>query len=208
MSRRPEPKKSRPPVTSRKGGHSNQTVTSIRIPSQVPATAQACRWLVADLPPRIAANVTVDQASGCWVVSAGNGITIDKDGYARYRGQLVHRLAYVELVGEIPASRPILDHVKAAGCVWRSCVNVNSHLEPVTTRVNTLRGTSFAAVNAAKTRCDHGHEFDLFNCYYRPNGQRDCRSCIRDRVKRYRKRRRQRALAAALAPAADLGRAA
>jgi hypothetical protein len=38
--------------------------------------------------------------------------------------------------------------------------------------------------------------------------RRDCRRCIARRVREYRKRKRQRAIVATLAPGADLGRAA
>jgi len=72
------------------------------------------------------------------------------------------------------------------------------HLEPVTVRVNTLRGRSFSAINAAKSECIHGHPFDLLSTYWRPDGHRDCRICLRDRVKRYRKRKRQRETIASL----------
>ena len=145
------------------------------------------------------------------MVGAGNGIRIDRDGYARYRGEGVHRLVYVELVGEIPASRPVLDHVKARGCIWRSCC-FPGHLEPTTVRTNTLRGGSFSAVNAAKNECDHGHPYDLLNTYWYTardgHVRRDCRTCIRRRVAEYTARQRQRATVTTLAPGADLGRAA
>jgi hypothetical protein len=166
------------------------------------------RYMVGQAPvmQAIAPNITVDGATGCWVVGPGNGVRLDKDGYARYRGQLVHRLVYVELVGEIPADRPVIDHVRARGCAWRNCA-FPVHLEPVTVRTNTLRGASFAAVNFAKDECDHGHPFDLFNTYYRPDGSRDCRKCTARRQREYQKRLRQQV------PGADrhqagLGRAA
>lgn len=167
--------------------------------------ANTSSYRIADLPGPVAANSTIDDTSGCWVVSPGDGIRLDRDGYARYRGQFVHRLVYVELVGEIPASRPVIDHVKARGCIWRNCA-FPVHLEPVTVRTNTLRGTSFAAVNFAKDECDHGHPFDLLGTYWRPDGHRDCRVCIRRRVREYKAR--QRAAAAAAGIVTDLGRAA
>ena len=183
-------------------------ITTIRIPGRVPATRQQSPYVVADLPEPIATNTTIDDTSGCWVVGPGDGIRIDRDGYARYRGQFVHRLVYVEMVGEIPADRPVIDHVLKNGCVWRNCVNVKGHLEPVTVRTNTLRGASFAAVNYLKTHCGRcSAPYDLYNTYYY-RGRRDCRRCIARRVREYKRRQRQWAAVTTLAPAADLGRAA
>jgi HNH endonuclease len=146
-----------------------------------------------DLPESIASRITVDEVSGCWKV-AGN---LDKNGYARIGGEGAHRVAYKLLVGPIPEGL-VLDHVEAWGCIWRCCA-WPAHLEPVTPGINTLRGTSFSAVNAVKTECDYGHPFDLFNTYYRPNGHRDCRTCIRRRVAEYQQRQRESALELRLA---------
>jgi hypothetical protein len=140
---------------------------------------------ISDLPPALAVRISVDEAAGCWRMVLA---THDRYGYAKVGRQLAHRLVYRLLVGEIPPERPHLDHVKKRGCEHRDCV-WPAHLEPVTPRVNTLRGTSFAAVNAAKDRCDNGHEYDLLNTYYKPDGHRDCRACIRDRVRRYSQRK-------------------
>ena len=195
----------RSPVTSRKSGPNTLKIPTLRIPAPRSAERETRSYRVGDLPGPIAANVTIDSTSGCWVVGPGNGVRIDKDGYARFGGQLVHRLVYVELVGEIPADRPVIDHVKALGCVWRNCA-FPAHLEPVTVRTNTLRGASFAAVNYLKTHCGRcGAAYDMFNTYWY-QGRRDCRRCIARRVREYKQR--QRAAVIALPPAADLGRAA
>ena len=49
----------------------------------------------------------------------------------------------------------------------------------IANRVNTLRGTGPMAVNAAKTACIHGHEFDEANTRIAPRGYRSCRACAR-----------------------------
>ena len=146
---------------------------------------------MSDLHEAIRNRITVHPLSGCWIV----GGILDKDGYARIRGEGVHRVVYKLLAGEIPKDKPQLDHVVKLGCISRACC-WPVHLEPVTARTNTLRGTSFAAVNAAKDECDHGHPYDLFNTYWRPDGHRDCRICIRRRVKEYKQRLRGAAKAA------------
>ncbi len=143
---------------------------------------------MSDLPDSIANRISVHPAAGCWIV----GGCLDKDGYARIKGEGAHRVVYKLLVGEIPEDKPQLDHVVKLGCISRACC-WPVHLEPVTARTNTLRGTSFAAVNAAKTKCDNGHELDLYNTYWRPDGHRDCRICIRFRVAKYKRRLREAA---------------
>lgn len=154
---------------------------------------------MSDLPDSITSRITIDPVSGCWKV-AGN---LDKGGYARVAGEGAHRVVYKLLAGPIPDGL-VLDHVRARGCTWRCCA-WPAHLEPVPPVVNVMRGNSPHAINARKERCDNGHEFDLYTTYYKPNGNRDCRICIRARVRKYQRRLREAARAGApieLRPAA------
>lgn len=93
---------------------------------------------------------------------------------AKSRDIYAHRWSYEYHVGPIPEGLHI-DHL----CRNRLCVNP-AHLEPVTHRVNTLRGIGFAAVNAAKTHCANGHPYDQGNTYTDPKGYRHCRTCRRE----------------------------
>jgi hypothetical protein len=95
------------------------------------------------------------------------------------------RFAYELHVGPIPDGLDI-DHMchnadaSCAGgpnCPHRRCVNP-AHLKPATRRDNTLRGRSFAAVEAAKTHCPSGHPLSGDNLY-EWRGTRHCRSCRR-----------------------------
>lgn len=123
--------------------------------------------------------------SGCveWIggtTSAGYGsLTRGKYGTA----VLAHRLSYEHHNGPIPTGLQI-DHL----CRNRLCVNP-CHLEPVTQRVNIMRGDSPTARNAAKTHCPRGHELVGDNIYLHPTrGHRECRTCQRARNQlRYRK---------------------
>lgn len=112
---------------------------------------------------------------GCWLWSAstnkGYGVFWDPT-----EGRTVgaHVYAYRLLVGPIPEGME-LDHL----CRVRACVNP-AHLEPVTSKTNTLRGESPSAINARKTECPQGHPYDEENTYVNPtSGKRLCRTCQR-----------------------------
>jgi hypothetical protein len=123
---------------------------------------------------RFDAKVSVVPITGCWLWLG----TIDRDGYAKHRlpDRWVsgHRFAYQAYRGEIPEGLT-LDHL----CRNRWCVNP-AHLEPVTTRVNTLRGDGPSAVYARSTHCIREHSFDDHG-YRDSRGKRQCRVCSRMR---------------------------
>lgn len=132
---------------------------------------------------------------GCWTwlgvpSSSGYG-GIQVNG----RTVKVHRLSYTLLVGPIGEGLTI-DHI----CRNKLCVNPR-HLEPVTRRVNTLRGVGPAAVYARRTACGRGHSFTAENTLIRPNKARRCRVCRRDSnreaMRRWRACARVRALVTA-----------
>jgi hypothetical protein len=121
---------------------------------------------------------------GCWIFTGKTtngygqvGIGSKSDGTKRMA--LAHRVVYEALVGPIQEGLT-LDHVKARGCASRACVNPY-HLEPVTNRVNQLRGDSPTAENARRTHCLHGHLLAGENLYRPPKRQntRQCRECHR-----------------------------
>lgn len=84
-----------------------------------------------------------------------------------------HQATYELMVGPVPDGNE-LDHL----CRRPSCVRP-SHLDPVTHRVNCLRGVSPRAKQAAQTHCIHGHPFDDKNTYRSKDGRRACRACHR-----------------------------
>lgn len=87
-----------------------------------------------------------------------------------------HRFSYELKNGPIPTGMD-LDHL----CRNKLCVNP-LHLEPVTRRINLLRGDTSTAANAAKTHCPQGHPYDLVNTYVSKKGRRYCMRCIRTRL--------------------------
>ena len=111
----------------------------------------------------------------CWIWQGSTR----SGGYGNLKGvdkKIVsaHRVAYESTFGPIPPNL-VLDHL----CRVESCVNPH-HLEPVTSRENTLRGVSPSALSARKTHCIHGHPFDEENTRMEPNGSRRCKTCARD----------------------------
>lgn len=119
--------------------------------------------------------------SGCWLWTG----TRSEAGYGRItvRGQRIraHRFAYELFCGPIPPGM-FIDHL----CSNKSCVNPE-HLRVVTPEQNAVENNdSCAAVNARKTHCKRGHEFDIFK--EKPNGSlyRECSTCNRLLHKRYR----------------------
>lgn len=110
---------------------------------------------------------------GCWVWTGRK----NPQGYGRWGAELAHRRMYLAHKGGIPAGYEV-DHL----CRRAICVNPD-HLEPVTPEENRRRKYS------AITQCVNGHPYDDENTYVRPNGQRDCRVCIRRRVAAYKRRK-------------------
>ncbi len=118
-----------------------------------------------------------DTINQCW-----NWTRCTHKGYGQvginHRLCQAHRVAYIFLFGAIPEELEI-DHL----CRNRLCVNP-MHLEPVPSRVNTLRGDCPAAINARKTHCIRGHEFTPENTLLWRNKKR-CRFCTRVYMRKY-----------------------
>lgn len=98
-------------------------------------------------------------------------------GVARRNGRpvSVHRLAYRELVGPIPAKCSI-HHL----CRNKLCVN-EDHMVLVTDSEHAkihIHEPGATWHNCRKTHCKRGHAYDEANTYWRPDGKgRDCRTC-------------------------------
>lgn len=119
----------------------------------------------------------------CWEWSASkNG-----GGYGRmhYTGNgaitslAAHRIGYEIVIGSIPDGL-YLDHL----CRNPGCVNPY-HLEPVTNRVNVMRGAT--GEFAARQECIWGHPKEG-NLYQNPSGSKGCVVCLRASKQRYKER--------------------
>lgn len=123
-----------------------------------------------------------------WVWTAGK----TSDGYGQFRHdretvKTAHITAYELLVGPVPDGKQ-LDH----RCRVRRCVRPD-HLEPVTQRMNIMRGMGLARFNAGVTHCPKGHPYKGRNLYVNPNtGARNCRTCLDESRRRYLERKRKR----------------
>ena len=123
------------------------------------------------------------QGSLCWIWS---GYRI-WDGYGRIRwgsrGERTHRLIFAWLVHPIPKGRKYgeIDHL----CKRVACCNP-IHLEFVSAKTNQLRSNGIGGTNSRKTHCMNGHEFTPENLIADTYGRR-CKTCVRERMRGYRK---------------------
>ena len=102
-------------------------------------------------------------------------------GYGLVGSRYAHREVWEREVGPIPEGYQI-DHVATRGCVWRDCVEV-AHLEPVPQAENVRRQANVIA-QKARTHCPKGHPYAGENLRLRSTGQRGCRQCDRDSVRK------------------------
>jgi len=152
-------------------------------------------------PPEERLWAKVRKTETCWLWTGGKArgygfFTIGSKADGTRHHAYVHRFVYELLVGPIPEGMT-LDHLchnadrscpGGPTCLHRRCVNP-AHLEPATMKENGLRGGSFAAINARKTHCKHGHEFTPENTYFnRKRGRRTCKTCRLS----WQRRRRER----------------
>lgn len=131
----------------------------------------------------------VKKSSGCWKWLAHK----TKDGYGQFaidrKAYFAHRVAYTLLKGKIPNGLHI-DHL----CRHPWCVNP-SHMEAVSLVTNTMRGNLGKVQrerHAKRTTCPKGHAKigDNLVVYQKGGYQcRGCRTCKREELRRWRKRR-------------------
>lgn len=114
----------------------------------------------------------------------------DKNGYGKVARKLdgktyylAHRYFYAKCNGPIPDGL-VLDHL----CRNTSCINPD-HLEPVTQRVNIMRGTGMGARYGVRDACKNGHPYGE-DPPMRSDGGRRCVTCEREIELRRQPRRR------------------
>lgn len=127
--------------------------------------------------------ITVNER-GCW---EWNGRRNHKGyGLVDFYGEewLSHRLFYFLEHRALPSDL-VIDHL----CKIRACCNP-AHLQAVTSKENTRRGESVPGINARKSACVRGHEFDESNTIIRKDGRRRCKICTQAATLEYLRKRR------------------
>ncbi len=138
------------------------------------------------LEQRLLAHVVVGGADDCWpwqgsISTQGYG-RVASGGSAKTAGSplYAHRVMYELRIGAVPGGLE-LDHLcynadpacpGGRWCLHRRCCNP-AHMEPVTHRVNSLRGLSPPAIAARRDECIGGHPLDGL----RATGRRYCKTC-------------------------------
>jgi hypothetical protein len=130
---------------------------------------------------RILERTDLDPTTGCWVWRGG----CDAKGYPvmsiRNTRVRLHRAMYWWFTAPI-RNRLVIDHL----CRNHTCINPQ-HLEAVPQAVNVRRGNA-GRYWADKTHCPAGHPYAGDNLYIGKNGNRKCKTCNRERTRRYRAR--------------------
>lgn len=132
----------------------------------------------------------VEKTDTCWLWSAARD---KKTGYGRFKlngkSRMAYDVAYELVKGSVPVGLE-LDHL----CRNPPCVNPD-HLEPVTRRVNALRGISPAIQIYLTGKCSRGHVMEGYNIKPRKNGERVCRQCDSLHTRTWKRKNRSRVLA-------------
>lgn len=135
------------------------------------------------LPQEVEDKIEPEPNSGCWLWLGALKDSRLLYGSLSYKGKPAssHRFVFEFLNG--PVSKKLdLDHL----CRNPICCNP-AHLEPVTRKINILRGAGVAPKNLRKTHCPQGHPYDEINTYFW-NNQRFCRTCSDGYKKNHHKR--------------------
>ncbi|MGQ4355292.1 sigma factor [Streptomyces drozdowiczii] len=143
---------------------------------------------------------TTPGPNGCIIFT---GSTIEGYGqiFVDGRRELVHRVAHLLLVGEVPEGLKVThschqeDTACPGGktCLHRRCINP-AHLAVADQATASRGGRSRSGRNAAKTHCPQGHPYDAENTSRSKDGARNCRTCHRERARTWKAQARQRAV--------------
>lgn len=123
-------------------------------------------------------------------------LTLSKDGKKKH--WFVHTLVLLAFEGGRPAPDVEIRHMDGDPTNNKlENLRYDSHEE----NVNDMLHVHNTHVYKSATHCIHGHQFDAANTYIRPDGNRDCRQCAKDRrkngnrhtlyMREYRRRKRE-----------------
>ena len=135
--------------------------------------------------------VHADIGTACWVWT---GYLSDK-GYGRYGARYAHRIMWEMFRGPLPTEGRMYDSVVMHLCDNTRCVNPD-HLALGTQQQNMADSAAKGRHNrwnSEKTHCPHGHTYPEDNTYL-SDGNRKCRTCVKQRANAYYRTHRERVL--------------
>lgn len=136
------------------------------------------------LPPRFWAKV--NRSGECWLWTAAR----DRRGYGLYfhegKQQRATRVVWAATHGPIPDGMFACHHCDTPACIRLDHLYMGTHAENMAD-MSARRRTH----NQRKTICPQGHSLSGTNLYVSPAGERNCRSCARQRLIEWRAKRRQ-----------------
>lgn len=134
--------------------------------------------------------------NGCWVWSG----SLNSKGYGRItvdkRRLLVHRVAWVELRGELPDGVGVLHTCDNPPCFNPEHLFLGDGVANMQDAISKGRDGGTGRINREKDCCDNGHEFTSANTRIDPERGRVCRECARIRNREYKARLRLARIAA------------
>jgi hypothetical protein len=124
----------------------------------------------------------IDVTGFCWLVKTSKG-HLYAELKLNNKPVPFHRFMYEWLTGKALSPEVTLDHL----CRITNCVNPD-HLEETDLNTNILRSFCASAINARKTHCKRGHEFNDVNTrFYPQTNKKKCLICESERAKAKRR---------------------
>lgn len=133
----------------------------------------------------------VNKTARCWLWTGA----LDRRGYGSFRGDhgtvKAHRVAWKLQTGEsLPPEIELCHTCDTPACVRFDHLFKGSHADNMADMAAKGRG---GARMRGVTHCIRGHALSAENLRTRPNGQRECKACMRAHVNAWRANRRKEA---------------
>lgn len=156
--------------------------------------------------PRLATNTLDTVADRLVMLADGENCwewrwSTNPDGYGEIRiggkKMRAHRVAYHVAYGEDPGRRHVLHSCDNPPCVNPGHLRLGTHTDNMRDRSSRGRAKNG---HSEKTHCKWGHPFDEQNTMQRKGGGRICRTCHREKGRKWKQKQREQ-----LSPDVDVG---